>query len=158
MFCNILKISITVSMKESNQHIRLLKDHVTLKTGVMMLKIQLYITGINSILKYIQKEKLFEFLIMFYKITIFDQINAFYIYIYIYIHTHTHTHTKWESKIDFSWLVKCNDGPSAPSRWCVWLERISWLEGLISTCFRIYRLRLFFHWLWLWRPNQLSQI
>ncbi len=31
-----------------------LKDHVTLKTAVMMLKIQLYITGINRILKYIQ--------------------------------------------------------------------------------------------------------
>ncbi len=29
-----------------------LKDHVTLKTGVMMLKIQLCITGINYILKY----------------------------------------------------------------------------------------------------------
>ncbi len=33
-----------------------LKDHVTLKTGVMMLKIQLCITGINYILKYIQIE------------------------------------------------------------------------------------------------------
>jgi len=34
-----------------------LMDHVTLKTGVMMLKIQLYITGINYILKRIQIEK-----------------------------------------------------------------------------------------------------
>ncbi len=33
------------------------EDHVTLKTGVMMLKIQLYFTGINYILKYIQLEK-----------------------------------------------------------------------------------------------------
>ncbi len=33
-----------------------LKDHVTLKTGVMMLKIQLRITGINYILLYIQIE------------------------------------------------------------------------------------------------------
>ncbi len=33
-----------------------LKDHVTRKTGVMMLKIQLYIIGINYILKYIQIE------------------------------------------------------------------------------------------------------
>ncbi len=33
------------------------EDHVTLKTGVMMLKIQLRITEINSILKYIQIEK-----------------------------------------------------------------------------------------------------
>jgi len=33
-----------------------LKDHVTLKTGVMMLKIQLCITGINYILKYVKIE------------------------------------------------------------------------------------------------------
>ncbi len=33
-----------------------LKDHVTLKTGVMMLKIQLRITGINYILIYITIE------------------------------------------------------------------------------------------------------
>ncbi len=33
-----------------------LKDHVTLKTGVMMLKIQLCITGMNYILKYIKIE------------------------------------------------------------------------------------------------------
>ncbi len=33
------------------------EDHVTLKTGVMMLKIQIYITGINYILQYIQTEK-----------------------------------------------------------------------------------------------------
>ncbi len=30
------------------------EDHVTLKTGVLMLKIQLCITGINYILKYIK--------------------------------------------------------------------------------------------------------
>ncbi len=41
----------------ANQHIRMIsEDHVTLKTGVMMLKIQIYITGINYILKYIQIE------------------------------------------------------------------------------------------------------
>ncbi len=34
-----------------------LKDHVTLKTGVMILKIQLCNTGLNYILKYIQIEK-----------------------------------------------------------------------------------------------------
>ncbi len=33
-----------------------LKDHVTPKAGVMMLKIQLCITEINDILKYIQIE------------------------------------------------------------------------------------------------------
>ncbi len=33
-----------------------LKDHVTLKTGVMMLKIQLRITEINYILQYIHIE------------------------------------------------------------------------------------------------------
>ncbi len=32
------------------------EDHVTLKTGVMMLKIQRCITGIHYILKYIQVE------------------------------------------------------------------------------------------------------
>ncbi len=32
------------------------EDHVTLKTGVMMLKIQRDITGINVILKYIKIE------------------------------------------------------------------------------------------------------
>jgi len=36
-----------------------LKDHVTLKTGGMMLKIQLCITGINDILKYIRKQFFF---------------------------------------------------------------------------------------------------
>ncbi len=39
----------------SDQHIRMIsEDHVTLKTGVIMLKIQLCITGINYIVKYIQ--------------------------------------------------------------------------------------------------------
>ncbi len=32
------------------------EDHVTLKTGIMMLKIQLRITGINYILQYIHIE------------------------------------------------------------------------------------------------------
>ncbi len=41
----------------ANQHIRMIsEDYVTLKTGVMMLKIQLRITEINYILKYIQIE------------------------------------------------------------------------------------------------------
>ncbi len=35
------------------------EDHVTLMTGVMMLKIQLCITGINSILKYIKIENIY---------------------------------------------------------------------------------------------------
>ncbi len=43
-----------------NQHIRIiLKDHVTLKTGVMMQKIQLRITAINYILQYIQIENIY---------------------------------------------------------------------------------------------------
>ncbi len=47
-------------LEHQNQHIReISEDHVMLKTGVMMLKIQLYITGINYILKYIQIEKVF---------------------------------------------------------------------------------------------------
>ncbi len=36
-----------------------LKDHVTLKTGVIMLKIQLCITGINYILTNIQIETIY---------------------------------------------------------------------------------------------------
>ncbi len=39
-----------------------LKDHVTLKTGVMMLKIQLCITEINYIFKYIQTTYCFHFI------------------------------------------------------------------------------------------------
>ncbi len=37
-------------------HIYIYKYHVTLKTGVMMLKIQLCITGINDMLKYTELE------------------------------------------------------------------------------------------------------
>ncbi len=41
----------------ANQPIRMSsEDHVTLKTGVMMLKIQLRITEINYVLKYITVE------------------------------------------------------------------------------------------------------
>ncbi len=43
---------------------------MTLKTGVMMLKIQLCITGINYILNYINVEN--HFYLSYY----FDQINA----------------------------------------------------------------------------------
>ncbi len=46
-----------------------LKNHVTLKTGVMMLKIQLCITGINNILKY-NKKKLIS-IIIFHNNTVF---------------------------------------------------------------------------------------
>ncbi len=49
-----------------------LKDHVTLKTGVMMLKIQLCITGINYIFKYLKMEKLFKILLFYF----IYQINA----------------------------------------------------------------------------------
>ncbi len=48
-----------------------LKDHVTLKTGVIMLKIQLCITGINDILKYILIENSYFKLIIFHKIIIY---------------------------------------------------------------------------------------
>jgi len=38
--------------RAANQHIEwFLKDHVTLMTGGIMLKIQLYFTGINQVLK-----------------------------------------------------------------------------------------------------------
>ncbi len=51
-----LTIIINVSWA-ANQHIIMIsEDHVTLKTGVMMLKIQLRITEINYILTHIQIE------------------------------------------------------------------------------------------------------
>ncbi len=47
-----------------------MKDHVTLKTGVIMMKIQRCITEINYILKYIKRKKtLFEIAIIFHNIT-----------------------------------------------------------------------------------------
>ncbi len=55
----------------ANQHIRMIsEDHVTLKTGVMMLKMQLCFTGINDILKYILIKKVFKIEIIFH-VTIF---------------------------------------------------------------------------------------
>ncbi len=56
-----------------------LKDHVTLKTGVMMLKIQLCITGINYISKYIRIEnfiKIVTSFTIFLFLSVYDQINA----------------------------------------------------------------------------------
>ncbi len=50
------------------------EDHMTLKTGVMMLKIQLCFTGINYILKYVKIENLFSIAIIFHKITFFFSI------------------------------------------------------------------------------------
>ncbi len=58
-----------------------LRDHVTQKTGVMMLKIQLSITGINNILKYTKNSIILkknsnnnsQYYCFCY---IFDQINA----------------------------------------------------------------------------------
>ncbi len=38
---------------------------LSLKTGVMMLKIQLCITGINYIFKYLKMEKLFKMLLFY---------------------------------------------------------------------------------------------
>ncbi len=63
----------------SNQHISMIsEDHVTLKTGVMMLKIQLHITEINSILKYITIENI---KLQYYcKILLFDKIIMFFIF------------------------------------------------------------------------------
>ncbi len=57
-------------LEAANQHIRMIsEDHMTLKTGVMMLKIQLRITEINYILKYIHIE--FFIVIIFHNITVF---------------------------------------------------------------------------------------
>ncbi len=48
------------------------EDHVTLKTGVMMLKIQLRITEINYSLKYVKKEKsYFKLNSQYYCFTVF---------------------------------------------------------------------------------------
>ncbi len=58
-----------------------LKDNMTLNSGIMMLKIQLCVTGTNWILKYIQMENSTVILIaiIFYCFyCIFDQINAAY--------------------------------------------------------------------------------
>ncbi len=51
----------------------MISDHVTLTTGVMMLKIQIYITWINCILKYaeIDKRERFQIVIIFHNITVF---------------------------------------------------------------------------------------
>ncbi len=64
-FLNILQESVSTLIiirnvpSAANQYIKMIsEDHVTPKTGVMMLKIQL-ITEINFILQYIQTEKLF---------------------------------------------------------------------------------------------------
>ncbi len=55
-----------------NQHIIwFLKDHVTLKTGVMMLKIQLYITGINYFIIEKNRKQLFKLVIIFHYIASF---------------------------------------------------------------------------------------
>ncbi len=47
------------------------EDHVTLKTGGMMLEIQLFITGINYILQYIQIENRFYIVMFFSTILLF---------------------------------------------------------------------------------------
>ncbi len=53
-----------------------LKDHVTLTTRVMMLKMQLYLTGINYILKCIKIEDSCSKILIFQNNAIFDQIKA----------------------------------------------------------------------------------
>ncbi len=57
-----------------------LKDNMTLKSGLMMLKIQLCVTGINQILKQIQIENrtVIKIVIIYSLYCIFDQINAAY--------------------------------------------------------------------------------
>ncbi len=57
---------------EQKINIRMIsEDHVTLKTEVMPLKIQLCITGINYILNYSQTEKSFFKFIFYFKISLF---------------------------------------------------------------------------------------
>ncbi len=58
------------------QHIRMIsEDHVTLKTGVIMVDIQLCITGIKYILKYIQIENSYINLIIFYRFLLYFLLN-----------------------------------------------------------------------------------
>ncbi len=54
------------------------EDHVTLKTGVMMLKIQSCITGINDILKYIQIENDYFNLQLYFTILLYFLLNIIY--------------------------------------------------------------------------------
>ncbi len=55
-----------------NQYmIMISEDHVTLKTEVMMLETQLFITGINYILQYIQIENRFYIVMFFSTILLF---------------------------------------------------------------------------------------
>ncbi len=52
------------------------EDHVTLKTGVMMLKIQLRITGIHFVFKYIKINKvLFYIANIFHNLIVFNVLN-----------------------------------------------------------------------------------
>ncbi len=54
MYHSFHKNIFNIDNNQKYQHIRMIsEDHVTLKTGVMMLKIQLRITEINYILTYI---------------------------------------------------------------------------------------------------------
>ncbi len=53
------------------------EDHVTLKTGVMMLKIQLNVTEINYSLTHSHRKQLVYIIIIFqFFYCIFEQINA----------------------------------------------------------------------------------
>ncbi len=75
---------IIINVCAPNQHIIMIsEDHVTLKTGGMILKIQLCITGMNYILKYIHKKQLFKIL-MFYNIALF--FITYYIFIIKYLY------------------------------------------------------------------------
>ncbi len=98
------------------------EDHVTLKTGIMMLKIQLRITEIYYIFKYIQIENsfinIFIILLFYY---IFGHIkliwiwrdvwpsmvthtrnscSAFYPCTHTAVNTHTHTHTHTHTAVN----------------------------------------------------------
>ncbi len=46
-------------VKQYSKNSNILKDHMILKTGVMMLKFKLYITGIHYIVKHIQIENIY---------------------------------------------------------------------------------------------------
>ncbi len=54
------------------------EDHVTLNTGVMMLKIQSCITGIYYILKYAQIENDYFNLQLYFTILLYFELNIIY--------------------------------------------------------------------------------
>ncbi len=76
---------------------RFLNDHVTLKTGVMMLKIQLCITEINYILKYIKTEKSLNC----------NNISQYYCFYCIFVQINADLMNEWMKHLYSAFIVYC---------------------------------------------------